>query len=125
MTRNEPAVCNGGMLAYDVSEPLAPKNLGCAWDQDYVHDAQVVIYRGPDEEHHGKEIAFLRFRGADLPRTSRGAAAAARGIFGGHESRRRRGCELGIPWRQDARFAGTAKKRSASSISPTSTPRWS
>ena len=32
--------------------------LAGAWDEFYVHDAQIVVYTGPDADHNGKEIAF-------------------------------------------------------------------
>lgn len=51
--------CNGGLHAVDVRDPLHPVNAGCAWDGDYVHDAQCVVYRGPDAEHVGREICVL------------------------------------------------------------------
>ncbi len=34
----------------------------------YCHDAQVVIYNGPDTEHHGKEILIGSFSGSDWVR---------------------------------------------------------
>ena len=42
------------------------------------------------------------FRRADLPLMNRGDAAAGTWIFHGDESRRRRGCDVDIPWRQVA-----------------------
>jgi len=51
--------CSGGLHAISMADPLEPVYVGCAWDGDYVHDAQCVVYRGPDTEHYGKEICFL------------------------------------------------------------------
>ena len=34
----------------------------------YCHDAQVVVYNGPDTEHHGKEILIGSFSGSDWVR---------------------------------------------------------
>lgn len=48
---------NGGLHIVDVSNPADPTLAG-AWDEFYVHDAQVVVYTGPDPDHNGKEIAF-------------------------------------------------------------------
>ena len=42
----------------DVSEPLRPKFAGCYGDDGYTHDAECLIYQGPDTEHRGKEICF-------------------------------------------------------------------
>ena len=52
------SACNGGMLMVDVSNPLEPTTAGCFGDDGYVHDAQCVIYQGPDEEFQDKEICF-------------------------------------------------------------------
>ena len=51
--------CNGGLLGVDIRDPTMPKWLGCLFDDAYVHDAQCVVYRGPDVEHFGREICFL------------------------------------------------------------------
>ena len=57
--------CGGGLHMIDVRDPKNPTFAGCFADSrtgrigtGYTHDAQCVIYRGPDEEHHGKEICF-------------------------------------------------------------------
>jgi choice-of-anchor B domain-containing protein len=49
----------------DVRDPKNPTFAGCFADErtgrsgtGYSHDAQCVIYNGPDTEHHGKEICF-------------------------------------------------------------------
>ncbi|KAN0059775.1 hypothetical protein ACQY0O_008349 [Thecaphora frezii] len=49
--------CGGGPHFIDVSNPLAPKNLGC-YGTEYTHDAQCVRYSGPDAAYRGKEICF-------------------------------------------------------------------
>ena len=51
-------LCNGGLYGVDVLDPLEPKILGCLYDEAYVHDAQCVVYRGPDADHFGQEICF-------------------------------------------------------------------
>ena len=48
---------NGGLHIVDVSNPSNPTLAG-AWEEAYIHDAQVVVYNGPDPDHVGKEIAF-------------------------------------------------------------------
>jgi choice-of-anchor B domain-containing protein len=48
----------------DLNEPLSPTFVGCYTDtegilwQGRTHDAQCVIYHGPDEEYQGREICF-------------------------------------------------------------------
>ena len=39
---------SGGLHAIDVSDPLNPQFAGCYDEDGYTHDAQCVIYRGPD-----------------------------------------------------------------------------
>ncbi len=43
-----------GTLFVDIENPLAP--LDAQGLSEYTHDAQVVVYHGPDIEHFGKEI---------------------------------------------------------------------
>ncbi len=50
--------CRGGLHVIDISEPKKPTFAGCFSDDNYVHDSQVVIYRGPDTKYFGREIAF-------------------------------------------------------------------
>jgi choice-of-anchor B domain-containing protein len=54
---------NGGMHMIDISDPVNPEFAGCARVTDpptnnYVHDVQCVIYRGPDKKYRGREICF-------------------------------------------------------------------
>jgi len=57
--------CGGGLHMIDIRQPKNPTFAGCFQDRStgrqrtgYSHDAQCVIYRGPDVEHQGKEICF-------------------------------------------------------------------
>jgi len=57
--------CGGGLHMIDIRQPKNPTFAGCFQDfstgrqrTGYSHDAQCVIYRGPDEDHQGKEICF-------------------------------------------------------------------
>ena len=50
--------CNGGLHIVDISDPLNPTCAGCYATDGYVHDAQCVVYEGPDSQHTGKEICF-------------------------------------------------------------------
>ncbi|MCY4160153.1 MAG: choice-of-anchor B family protein [Bacteroidetes bacterium] len=57
--------CGGGLHMIDIREPQAPSFAGCFADAStgrrqtgYSHDAQCVIYNGPDSEFSGREICF-------------------------------------------------------------------
>ena len=57
--------CGGGLHIVNIQDPTEPQFAGCFVDTDwsqrrsgYTHDAQCVIYNGPDTEHQGKEICF-------------------------------------------------------------------
>ena len=57
--------CGGGLHMIDIREPKNPTFAGCFAHPNtgrrgtgYSHDAQCVIYSGPDEEHAGREICF-------------------------------------------------------------------
>ncbi len=57
--------CGGGLHMIDIREPKNPTFAGCFAHPNtgrrgtgYSHDAQCVIYNGPDEEHAGREICF-------------------------------------------------------------------
>jgi len=49
---------NGGPHVVDVVEPLNPQHLGGYGEDGYTHDAQCVIYRGPDVRYENEEICF-------------------------------------------------------------------
>jgi choice-of-anchor B domain-containing protein len=55
----------GGLHMVDISSPFEPEFAGCFYEEQagstrngYIHDAQCVIYHGPDENYSGKEICF-------------------------------------------------------------------
>ncbi len=57
--------CGGGLHMIDIRTPDQPTFAGCFSDPStgrsgtgYSHDAQCIVYRGPDSEHSGKEICF-------------------------------------------------------------------
>ncbi len=52
------AGCRGGLFMVDVSNPASPVKAGCLSAGGYVHDAQCVIYKGPDTRYTGREICF-------------------------------------------------------------------
>jgi choice-of-anchor B domain-containing protein len=58
-------MCGGGLHMVDIREPLSPKFAGCFADSTtgrsstgYTHDAQCVIYHGPQAKYHDREICF-------------------------------------------------------------------
>ena len=57
--------CGGGLHMIDIREPKSPKFAGCFNDTQtgnqrtgYTHDAQCVVYEGPDATYRGREICF-------------------------------------------------------------------
>lgn len=57
--------CGGGLHMINIQEPANPTFAGCFADittgrrkTGYSHDAQCVVYHGPDTEHQGKEICI-------------------------------------------------------------------
>ena len=57
--------CGGGLHMINIQEPTNPTFVSCFADPTtgrrktgYSHDAQCVIYHGPDAEHQGKEICL-------------------------------------------------------------------
>lgn len=50
--------CRSGLHVVNVRDPTNPQFAGCFGDDGYVHDAQCVIYSGPDTRYSGNEICF-------------------------------------------------------------------
>ncbi len=50
--------CNGGLHIVDINNPTNPRQAGCFDSDGYTHDAQCVIYSGPDPDHSGSEICL-------------------------------------------------------------------
>ncbi len=50
--------CAGGLHMVNIKKPKSPKFAGCYSGDGYTHDAQCVVYRGPDSAHSGSEICF-------------------------------------------------------------------
>ena len=48
--------CSGGLYMVNISNPAAPSYAGCFSSDGYTHDAQCVIYKGPDTRYFDKEI---------------------------------------------------------------------
>lgn len=49
---------NGGPHFIDISNPLNPTSAGGYSASGYTHDAQVIVYDGPDTDYTGREIYF-------------------------------------------------------------------
>ena len=49
---------SGGLHVVDISNPTSPVFAGNFSADGYTHDAQVVIYNGPDASYVGREVAF-------------------------------------------------------------------
>ncbi len=45
--------CNGGLYMVDISDAKNPAWAGCFGTDGYTHDAQCVVYRGPDTDYNG------------------------------------------------------------------------
>ncbi len=50
--------CSGGLHMVDILNPLNPTFVGCFSGDGYTHDAQCVVYSGPDPDYQGREICF-------------------------------------------------------------------
>ncbi|WP_160164082.1 choice-of-anchor B family protein [Nafulsella turpanensis] len=51
--------CNmGGLHIINIQDPAKPVFAGCFDADGYTHDAQCVIYKGPDPDYAGQEICF-------------------------------------------------------------------
>lgn len=57
--------CGGALHMVNIQQPLQPSFAGCHADPatgiqrtGYTHDAQCVVYRGPDQRYSGREICF-------------------------------------------------------------------
>lgn len=49
---------SGGPHFIDVSSPTNPVAAGGYEDEGYTHDAQIVVYNGPDSDYVGREVFF-------------------------------------------------------------------
>ena len=47
---------NGGPIFIDINDPKLPREVGGYEVDSYTHDAQIVIYKGPDADYIGQEI---------------------------------------------------------------------
>ena len=49
-------IASGGPIFVDITDPKNPTKINSYANEGYSHDAQALIYNGPDTEHVGKEI---------------------------------------------------------------------
>lgn len=50
--------CTSGLHIINIQDPTDPQYEACYADDGYVHDAQCVVYKGPDADYQGREICF-------------------------------------------------------------------
>ena len=50
--------CGAGLIFFDLSDPSNPTRMGCDGSDGYVHDAQCLVYRGPDVKYQGRDICY-------------------------------------------------------------------
>ncbi|PNS14549.1 hypothetical protein CAC42_2606 [Sphaceloma murrayae] len=50
--------CRSGLIFIDLTNPARPTSPGCAPGDGYVHDAQCLVYRGPDTRYTGRDICY-------------------------------------------------------------------
>ena len=55
--RTDP-LCRSGLNFIGLDNPEHPESLGCAAGDGYVHDAQCLVYRGPDTRYQGRDICY-------------------------------------------------------------------
>lgn len=53
-----PNTCDDGLHIVDIIDPANPVFAGCFDADGYTHDAQCVLYGGPDPDYQGREICF-------------------------------------------------------------------
>ncbi|KAK1768266.1 hypothetical protein QBC33DRAFT_585338 [Phialemonium atrogriseum] len=47
-----------GLVFFDLTDVSNPKTLGGTGEDGYVHDAQCIVYRGPDSKYYGRDICY-------------------------------------------------------------------
>ncbi|KAF2430063.1 hypothetical protein EJ08DRAFT_634579 [Tothia fuscella] len=52
------STCRSGLIFIDMKDPTNPTSPGCAAQGGYVHDAQCILYKGPDTKYVGREICY-------------------------------------------------------------------
>lgn len=52
------STCRAGLIFIDMTDPANPTSPGCAGQDGYVHDAQCLVYHGPDARYEGRDICY-------------------------------------------------------------------
>ncbi|KAK0711749.1 hypothetical protein B0H67DRAFT_685317 [Lasiosphaeris hirsuta] len=47
-----------GLVFFDLTDPANPKTIGGTGADGYVHDAQCLVYRGPDKKYFGHDVCY-------------------------------------------------------------------
>ena len=50
--------CAAGLIYIDMTDPANPTSPGCAGQDGYVHDAECLVYRGPDTRYTNRDICY-------------------------------------------------------------------
>jgi choice-of-anchor B domain-containing protein len=50
--------CSGGLHMINIQNPTNPTFAGCFSADGYTHDAQCILYNGPDAAYQGREVCF-------------------------------------------------------------------
>ncbi|KAH7304019.1 hypothetical protein B0I35DRAFT_454867 [Stachybotrys elegans] len=50
--------CRSGLILVDLSDISNPTKIGCNPNDGYVHDAQCLTYKGPDEKYLGRDVCY-------------------------------------------------------------------
>jgi choice-of-anchor B domain-containing protein len=53
------STCDEGLHMIDIRDPTNPEFAGCFGDAGYIHDAQCLVYSGPDVEHQGRQVCAV------------------------------------------------------------------
>jgi choice-of-anchor B domain-containing protein len=52
------STCLSGLIFIDLADVTKPVKSGCSDIDGYVHDAQCIVYRGPDKKYNGRDICY-------------------------------------------------------------------
>ena len=52
------ATLRAGLVFFDLTDPTNPTTLGGTGEDGYVHDAQCIVYHGPDTKYEGRDICY-------------------------------------------------------------------
>ncbi|PVH76875.1 hypothetical protein DL98DRAFT_574162 [Cadophora sp. DSE1049] len=50
--------CKAGLIFFSLKDVSDPFTLGCDGQDGYVHDAQCLVYHGPDTKYEGRDICY-------------------------------------------------------------------